>query len=51
MWLARLHFWRVKYDLTRDFLINMLHVVPVDAIDEFELVFGPAALNSVQFAP
>ena len=47
----RLNLTVVKDDLTRDLLVNVLHVVPIDAILEIQLVLRATTLYSVKSCP
>ena len=51
MWCSWLDLTVVKDDITRDLLVNVLHVVPIDAILKIQLVYWAAALYPVEFFP
>ena len=51
MWCPWLDLTVVKDDLTRNLLVNVLHVVPIDAILEIHLVLRAAAFYSVKSRP
>ena len=51
MWCPWLDLTVVKDDLTRDLLVNVLHVVPIDAILEIQLVLRATTLYSVKSCP
>lgn len=48
VWCPWLDLTVVKDDLTRDLLVNVLYVVPIDAILEIQLVLRAAAFYPVK---
>ena len=51
MWCPWFDLTVVKHDLTRDLLVDVLNVVPIDAILEIQLVYWATPLYLVKLLP